>query len=162
MRSGRIFLVVPLTAYRKGKTSVEELRWFMLTRQVMASDRGCLNAFACRSACECNAASADAWASPGAGLNRPGRCPAFGLGDDASREDHVDDPAMDIGQPVISALESIGQTLAVDTHQVQDRGVKVTDRYRVFRDVEGIVVDVAMRDARFGARKSTVMAKFAF
>ena len=58
---------------------------------------------------------------------------------------------MDVGEPVISALESVGQTLVIHAHQVQDGGVQVMDRYRVLRDVVGLVVGGAMRDARLDA-----------
>lgn len=50
---------------------------------------------------------------------------------------------MNIGETKIASLVSIGQSLVVDSEQVQTRCVKVVDMYLVLRDAESEVISRA-------------------
>ena len=47
---------------------------------------------------------------------------------------------MDIRQPVITARVSVGQLFVIQTHQVQNRGMKVMHVNGVFSDVDAVFV----------------------
>src|SRR5262249_40644326 len=44
-----------------------------------------------------------------------------------SREDRVDDLAVDVSQTVVAAGVAVGQALVIDAQEMQDRGVEVVD-----------------------------------
>lgn len=79
------------------------------------------------SALECASACANASVSFQPQMKRPILPSDLQLRRRGLAQNRVDDLAMDIGEPVISALEPVGQTLVIDAHQVQNGGVQVMD-----------------------------------
>src|ERR1051325_7832653 len=59
--------------------------------------------------------------------------------------------AMNIGQPVVPALEFEGELLMVEPELVQDRGVEVVDVDAVLDDVIRIIIGLPVRVAAFDA-----------
>jgi hypothetical protein len=49
-----------------------------------------------------------------------------------------------VGQAVIAAGMAVGQALVVETHQMQDRGVKIVNVDRIFSDVDAVLVRFAV------------------
>jgi len=68
-----------------------------------------------------------------------------------SGQDWPDDFAIHVGEPIIAALETVGQFRMVDAQAVQDRGVQVVNRDRVLDDVEAVVIGFAVHGARLDA-----------
>ena len=64
-----------------------------------------------------------------------------------STQDFVNDFAVDVGESVVAALESIGKLFVIESKLVEQRGVKVMNMDLLFDDVEteliGLAVDVA-------------------
>ena len=54
---------------------------------------------------------------------------------------------MHIRQAEISAGVAIGQFLVIDSHEVQDRGMVIVDVARIGKDVDPIVIGLAMGNA---------------
>ena len=55
---------------------------------------------------------------------------------------------MDVGQAVIAALESIGQTFMIDSQAVQNRGMKVMDMNGILFDVVAEIIRLSVFDSR--------------
>lgn len=58
---------------------------------------------------------------------------------------------MDIGQSELSSLMKVGQSLMVNAHQVQDRGLQVVDMDRLVDHMEPEFIGLPPGHARFGA-----------
>ena len=58
---------------------------------------------------------------------------------------------VDVGQPVVAALEVVGQPFVVDAQEVEDRGLEVVDVDGVLGDVVAEVVGLAVGDAGLDA-----------
>src|SRR5438132_12353941 len=56
-----------------------------------------------------------------------------------------------IRQPKIPSLETVSQPRMIDAQQVQESGIEVVDFDRVFGDLVGEVVGLAVSDAAFDA-----------
>ena len=54
------------------------------------------------------------------------------------------DRSMNVGEPIISALELIGQSFVIDPHLMQEGCVQVVNADRVFDDIVAIVVSRAI------------------
>ena len=59
---------------------------------------------------------------------------------DPSRQHLVDDAAMHVGQAVVAAGVTIGESFVIEAHQVQDCGVEVVNVDRIFADVDAVLV----------------------
>ena len=55
-----------------------------------------------------------------------------------------DDVAVDVGQPVVAALEAVGQPFVVEAEEVQDGRLQVVDVDCVLGDVEAELVGLAV------------------
>ena len=69
----------------------------------------------------------------------------------SSDENVLHHVTMDIGQPEVTPLETVGQALMVETEAAEDGGVEVVNVDRLFDDVVAEVVGRAMGDARLDA-----------
>src|SRR6187401_3507073 len=69
----------------------------------------------------------------------------------ASGQNPLHDLSMHIRQPVLPALETIGEPLVVDAELMQDRRLQIVDVNGVLDDVEAEVVRRTERDARLHA-----------
>lgn len=68
-----------------------------------------------------------------------------------SGENVADNASMNIGQSVVTARVTIGQTRMIDAEQVQDCGVEVVDVDTISRHCGSDLVRSAVRDATFDA-----------
>ena len=68
-----------------------------------------------------------------------------------SGQDVLDHLAVHVGQPVVPALELVGQPRVIDAQAMEDRGVQVVDVDRVAGDVVAEVVGLAVGDAGLDA-----------
>ncbi len=50
-------------------------------------------------------------------------------------ENLVDEFAVDVGEAIVSALKFVGELGVVESHEVEDGGVKVVDGNRIFEDI---------------------------
>ena len=66
-------------------------------------------------------------------------------------QDLVDDFTVDIGQPVITSLESIRQFCVIKTEQVHDCRLQVVDVDFVFGDREAQFIRFPVREPAFDA-----------
>ena len=66
----------------------------------------------------------------------------------ASGEEPLDDPAADVGQAEVAALEAVGQPQVVEAEQVEDRRLDVVDVDAVLDAREAELVGLAEGDAR--------------
>lgn len=60
-----------------------------------------------------------------------------------SADDFVGDSAVDIGQTEIAAGVAEGESLVIQSQEVQDRGVQIVDVHGILRHVPGDVVGLA-------------------
>jgi hypothetical protein len=55
--------------------------------------------------------------------------------------------AVDVGEAKVAALETIGQALAINAQEMEDRGLEVVHMHRVADDVHAEVVGFAVGEA---------------
>lgn len=61
-------------------------------------------------------------------------------GEEILGEHRLDQIPMDIGQSIISTLETVGQSRMVDSQQVHDRGVQVVHMDGIMSDIVAIII----------------------
>src|SRR6185436_6713992 len=66
-------------------------------------------------------------------------------------EQFLDDVAVNVGEPELTALELVGEFRVVEPHQVKDGRVEIVHFHGVLDDVVAEVVRFSNRDARFDA-----------
>ncbi len=58
-------------------------------------------------------------------------------------------PPVHVGQPIVAAAVAICQTLVIQPHQVQDRGVEIVYVYRIVATPHAVFVRLAVDDPPF-------------
>ena len=71
-----------------------------------------------------------------------------------SRQHSLNNMAMDIRQPEITALETIRQTLVIDAHQMQNRRMEIVNMDDIFGHVNPVWIGFSIGDARFDTTAS--------
>src|SRR5437016_5673161 len=66
-------------------------------------------------------------------------------------EDLVDHVAVHIGQAVIATVMAVGQLLVIQTHEIQDGGMKVVDMDFVLNGVPAVLVGSAVNHSTLHA-----------
>src|SRR5262245_66301128 len=70
-----------------------------------------------------------------------------GPGTHESGEQLTDDLSADIGQAELASLESVGESLVIQSHQMEDRRVEIVNFDRILDDVVAEIVGASERDA---------------
>ncbi len=86
------------------------------------------------------------------------------MGPECLGEECADDFAVNIGQPIITPLEAVGEACVIETEEMHRGGIEVVDMHGILDDVVaeiiGFAVDMASADAASGhenAEASRVM-----
>jgi hypothetical protein len=66
-----------------------------------------------------------------------------------SHKDLLYDLAVDIGETVMTSLETVGEAFVIDSEAIQDGGLQVMHVDWVFSDIEREIVGGAVSDAGF-------------
>ena len=59
-------------------------------------------------------------------------------------QDGLDEISVDVGQPIVAALEAIGQSGVVDPEQMKDRRVQIVHMHRILGDVVAVFIGLAV------------------
>ena len=61
----------------------------------------------------------------------------------------MDDFAMDIGEAIVASAVTVSEFCVIESHEMQDCGVKIVDIDRIFGDADAVIVGLAVNDASF-------------
>lgn len=61
----------------------------------------------------------------------------------------MNNPAVNVGQAKIAALEAVRQSFVVDAQAMQNGGIEIVDVHGIFDDVVAEIVGFAVNDTRF-------------
>src|ERR1043165_8569874 len=71
-----------------------------------------------------------------------------------SNKDSLYNLAMDVGQTVMPALETIGQSLVINPEAIKNRRLQIMHMNRVLDNVEGEIIGLAVGDPRLDSTTS--------